>query len=82
MELTTYQKIASVLSVRLHKMPETIADEVFTKHELWLKVSTIERRLREMAHRGVVTSKEYKNTHNSSSHSRWKRRFKDVGTNS
>ncbi len=73
-DLTTYEKIASVLSTRLHKTPETIADEVYMKYGTFWKVSTVERRLREMAIKGIATSKVYKNTHNNSSHSRWKRR--------
>ena len=73
-EPTAYEKIESVMSDRLHKTPEDIGDDVYIKYGTWWKVSNVERRLREMAHKGLITSKVYKNTHNSSSHNRWKRR--------
>ena len=72
--ITAYQKIASVMSDRLHKTPEDIADDVYVKYGTFWKVSNVERRLREMAWKELVTSKPYRNTHNDSSHSRWNRR--------
>ena len=69
--ITTKEKIASVLRSRLYKTPEKIQSELFHEYGIWLKVSTVERRLREMAVKGMATSKVYKNTHNDSSHSRW-----------
>ena len=72
MEPTVYEKIASVLTPRSYQTPEAIVDEVAYKFGTFWKVSNVERRLREMAIKGMVVSKAYKNTHNNSHHNRWK----------
>ena len=73
MDLTVHEMIASVLTIRSYRTPESIVDEIIYKYGRYWKVSNVERRLREMAIKGMVESKPYKNTHNNSHHNRWKR---------
>ena len=72
MEPTVYEKIAAVLNTRAYRTPESIVDDVAYKFGTFWKVSNVERRLREMAGKGIAVSKDYKNTHNNSHHNRWK----------
>lgn len=71
-KLTIYDKILSVMSPRLHMTPEYITTKVYLKHGNYWKSSNTERRLRELAEKGLILSKQYKNEHNSSLHKRWK----------
>lgn len=73
MDITVEEMILSVLTTRSYRTPEAICDETAFKYGRYWKVSNVERRLRELAVKGLVISKSYKNTHNNSSHSRWKR---------
>lgn len=72
-KLTLHQKLQSVLSQRLYQTPEDITSRIFLRYGLYWKTSNTERRLREMAAKGMVENKPYKNTHNNSYHKRWRK---------
>lgn len=71
-KLTIYEKILSVMSKWSHMTSEEITEQVYMDFGNYWKASNTERRLRELAEKGLVLSKQYKNEYNSSLHKRWK----------
>lgn len=71
-KFTNHQKIQSVLYNRVYMTPESICEMVYLKFgDIW-KTSNTERRLREMAAKGLAESKAFKNKQNSATHKRWR----------
>lgn len=73
LKTTTHEKILSVMSKWSHMTSEQITEQVYIDFGNYWKASNTERRLRELAEKGLVTSKSYVNKHNSSKHKRWKK---------
>ena len=66
-----HDKILSVMSPHYYMAPERITENICTAYGDYWKASNTERRLREIAAKGRITSKPYKNQHNSAFHKRW-----------
>jgi hypothetical protein len=72
MKLTNRQRIINVMSKSMYQTPEGINDDLYVRYEKLLKVSNVERRLRELREEGVVESKKFQNATNNGKHCRWK----------
>ena len=70
-KLSMHDKILSVMSPNYYMAPENITEQVYTTYGNYWKASNTERRLRELAEKGRIQSKHYKNHYNGYSHKRW-----------
>lgn len=70
-KLSMHDKILSVMSVQQYMEPERITEDIYTAYGDYWKASNTERRLRELAEKGHIQSKKYRNIYNGYSHKRW-----------
>ena len=70
-KLSMHDKILSVMSPNYYMAPEHITEDIYTAYGDYWKASNTERRLRELAGKGHIQSKKYRNIYNGYYHKRW-----------